>query len=101
MEKKQSSTTAEGVALVRAIEASRPEGERICYDPLARSLINGFSYTMSKLVIDSGLYARMSQGMLEFLIGRERYAGYATLSIPITDEQFAIGWCLILQRVKA
>jgi O-methyltransferase involved in polyketide biosynthesis len=38
MRQKQSSTTAEGMALVRAIEASRPEGRRICYDPTARSL---------------------------------------------------------------
>jgi O-methyltransferase involved in polyketide biosynthesis len=46
--KQQSSSTAEGAALVRAIEASRPEDRRICYDPLARSLVSGFSYTMSK-----------------------------------------------------
>lgn len=32
------------------------------YDPIARSLVNGFSYTLSKLVIDSGLYERMAPG---------------------------------------
>ncbi|MCL5995504.1 MAG: class I SAM-dependent methyltransferase [Chloroflexi bacterium] len=73
MKQNQSSTTAEGMALVRAIESSRPAGQRICYDPVARSLINGFSYTMSKLVIDSGIYARISQGALEFITARERY----------------------------
>lgn len=58
---------------MRAIEASRPEGARICYDPIARSLVNGFSFTMSKLVIDSGLYARLSDGAIEFITARERY----------------------------
>jgi methyltransferase (TIGR00027 family) len=61
------------MALVRAIEASRPAGQRICYDPIARSLVPSFSFTMSKLVIDSGLYARISQGALEFITARERY----------------------------
>ena len=74
MQQHQSSTTAEGIALVRAIEASRPEDKRICCDPIARALINGFSYTMSKLVIDSGLYARsFAQGTIEFITARERY----------------------------
>jgi methyltransferase (TIGR00027 family) len=73
MKNKQSSTTAEGMALVRAIEASRPEGMRICYDPIARSLVNGFKFTMSKLVIDSGLYGRFAPGAIEFITARERY----------------------------
>jgi len=33
--KKGSSTTAENVAFVRALESLKPEGERICYDPYA------------------------------------------------------------------
>ncbi len=37
MNDKQSSRTAEGMALLRAIEAQRPEGKRICYDPIAHS----------------------------------------------------------------
>jgi methyltransferase (TIGR00027 family) len=73
MKQKQSSTTAEGIALVRAIEASRPVDERICYDPYARSLINGIKFTLSKLVIDSGIHARFSPGAIEFIIARERY----------------------------
>lgn len=76
MKNKQSSTTAEGMALVRAIEASRPQDRRICYDPIARSLVNSFSYTMSKLFIDSGLYARFApagRGAVEFITARERY----------------------------
>lgn len=76
MRDKHSSTTAEGMALVRAIEASRPEERRICYDPIARSLVNSFSYTLSKLFIDSGLYARFApggRGAIEFITARERY----------------------------
>jgi methyltransferase (TIGR00027 family) len=73
MKQEQSSSTAEGIALVRAIEASRPESARICYDPIARALIPTLSYTLSKLVIDSGIYARISQGAMEFITARERY----------------------------
>jgi methyltransferase (TIGR00027 family) len=73
MQSKQSSTTAEGMALVRAIEASRPEGRRICYDPIARSLVPGYKFTLSKLTIDSGLYARFFPGAIEFMTARERY----------------------------
>ncbi|MBI3943775.1 MAG: class I SAM-dependent methyltransferase [Chloroflexi bacterium] len=73
MNEKQSSRTAEGMALLRAIEASRPEGKRICYDPIARSLVPSFSYAMSKLVIDSGLYDRMAPGATAFITVRERY----------------------------
>jgi methyltransferase (TIGR00027 family) len=73
MNKKQSSATAEGIALVCAIEAEKPEGERICYDPIARSLVNGISFTLSKLVIDSGIYARISRGAVEYITVRERY----------------------------
>ena len=74
MKEQQSSRSAEGVALVRAIEAQRPEGEQICYDPYARALINGgVSFTLSKLVIDSGIYERMAPGAVAFITIRERY----------------------------
>ncbi len=73
MKKSQTSRTAEGMALVRAIESQRPEGKRLCYDPIARALIPGFMFTLSKLVIDSGLYGRSYPGALEFILTRERY----------------------------
>jgi methyltransferase (TIGR00027 family) len=74
MTQKQSSTTAEGMALVRAIEAQRPEGVRICYDPIARSLVNPISVFLSKLVIDSGIYERIGPpGTIAFITARERY----------------------------
>jgi methyltransferase (TIGR00027 family) len=37
--KKGSSTTAENVAFVRALESLKPEGERVCYDPYAASFL--------------------------------------------------------------
>jgi methyltransferase (TIGR00027 family) len=61
------------MAIVRAIEASKPEDERICYDPIARSLINRIKLTLSKLIIDSGLYGRFFPGAIEFITARERY----------------------------
>lgn len=73
MSKPRASSTAEGMALLRAIESQKPEDVRICYDPIARSLANGFSFTMSKLVIDSGLYERMAPGAVAFISARERY----------------------------
>jgi hypothetical protein len=76
MKQKQSSTTAEGMALVRAIEASRPPDKRICYDPIARALVNPISVFLSKLVIDSGIYDRLfapGVGAIEFITARERY----------------------------
>jgi methyltransferase (TIGR00027 family) len=76
VKRQKPSTTAEGMALVRAIEASRPEGERICYDPVAGSLVNGTKVALSKLVIESGIYDRFfapEMGAIEFITTRERY----------------------------
>jgi methyltransferase (TIGR00027 family) len=70
---KNASTTAEGMAIVRAIEASRPENVRICYDPVARALVPAFKYHASKWFIDAGLYGRMAPGAIEFITARERY----------------------------
>ena len=61
------------MALVRAIESSRPEVKRICYDPIARSLIPGYKFFLSRLTIDSGLYGRFFPGAIEFITARERY----------------------------
>ena len=78
MEKQRPSRSAEGVALVRAIEAQKPEGERICYDPYARGLIDGsMSFILSKLVIDSGIYERMAPGRWRLLSSA---SGISTIS---------------------
>jgi methyltransferase (TIGR00027 family) len=73
MQEQQSSRSAEGVALVRALEAQKPEASRICYDPYARAFVPALTYLISKPVIDSGLYERMAPGATAFIALRERY----------------------------
>jgi O-methyltransferase involved in polyketide biosynthesis len=41
MNHQQSSQSTESEALLRAIEAQKPEAKRICYDPSSRALIPG------------------------------------------------------------
>jgi O-methyltransferase involved in polyketide biosynthesis len=48
MKNTRASTTAERIAFVRAPESSRPAGERICYDPLARKLISPAFYPVDQ-----------------------------------------------------
>jgi len=71
MKKTRASTTAEGIAFVRALESSRPAGERICYDPLARQLISPAFYLLGKLFVDRA--ERKGPGVLGFLAARCRY----------------------------
>jgi len=72
--KEKSSKSAEGVALLRSIEAEKPEGERVCYDPYAQSLIpGGISNAISKWIITSGIYEKMAPGAAAFIALRERY----------------------------
>lgn len=60
--------------MLRSIEAERPEGTRICYDPYAAAMANkGIGSYLSKLIIQSGLYDRISPGAMSFVVGRERY----------------------------
>ena len=73
MKQNQSSQSALGVALFRAIESQKPETRRICYDPYARAFIPPFSYFLVKLIVDSGLYERMGPGAIGFITVRERY----------------------------
>ena len=44
MKKNQSSLTAIGIAITRGIESEKPEDERICFDPYARSFVNPVLY---------------------------------------------------------
>ena len=67
----QASTTAQGIAFVRALESSKPAGERICYDPLARRLISSAFYLLGKLF--AGYAERKGPGVIGFLAARCRY----------------------------
>jgi methyltransferase (TIGR00027 family) len=71
MKKGQASVTAQGIAFIRALESSKPVGERICYDPLARCLINPAFYWLSKLFV--GYAERKGPGVIGFLAVRCRY----------------------------
>jgi methyltransferase (TIGR00027 family) len=71
MKKTQASTTAQGIAFVRALESSKPAGERICYDPLARRLISPAFYLLGRLFISRA--ERKGPGVIGFLAARCRY----------------------------
>ncbi len=73
MKQDQSSQSALGVALFRAIESQKPEARRICNDPYARAFIPTVTYWLVKLIVDSGLYERMGPGAVGFITVRERY----------------------------
>ncbi len=71
MKKRQSSLTAEGIAIVRAVEAQRPPAERLCDDPLARRLVSPVLYWLFRPFY--GVKARSAPGVAEFLPLRRRY----------------------------
>lgn len=73
MRKKQSSMTAAGIALARAIESEKPADERVCYDPYARQFVPGWMYHIFGFFIRSGYAERRGPGVNGFLLARERY----------------------------
>jgi methyltransferase (TIGR00027 family) len=73
MHKRQSSLTAAGIALVRAIESERPVEERICYDPFARRFVPTWMYRFFGFFIRTGHTERRGPGVNGFLAARERY----------------------------
>jgi len=71
MKKKQSSTTAQGMAVIRAHESKRPSGKRICYDPFAQKFV-GPGYFLLESAFNA--YAEWrSPGLLGFVVTRTRY----------------------------
>ncbi len=73
MKKKQSSLTAQGIALVRAVESEKPENERVCYDPYARRFVNPFLWYTMKAFMSIGYAERRGPGVADFLVARCRY----------------------------
>jgi len=71
MRTQQSSVTAQGIAAIRAVESSKSPGQRICYDPLARRLVNPFFYFLAKAF--AGYGERKAPGTAGFLVARARY----------------------------
>lgn len=73
MRKSQSSMTATGIAIVRAIESERPAAERICFDPYARRLVNGGLYHLVRFFDRLGYGEKRGPGVMGFLVVRERH----------------------------
>ena len=73
MRRSQSSMTAIGIAIVRAIESDKPEAERICFDPYARQFVNGALYHFVRFFDRLGYSERRGPGVMGFLTVRERH----------------------------
>jgi methyltransferase (TIGR00027 family) len=72
MKRDRSSLTAIGIAIARAIESARPEGQRICYDPFARRFISSAFYYSSKFLVDTGYSEFRGPGVIGYLVARAR-----------------------------
>src|SRR5512136_3170927 len=73
MRKSQSSMTATGIAIVRAIESEKPASKRICYDPYARQFVNGALYHFVRFFDRLGYSEKRGPGVMGFLTVRERH----------------------------
>jgi methyltransferase (TIGR00027 family) len=71
--KSQSSLTAAGIAIARAVESEKPADERICYDPYARHLVPRWMVRVLGFFIMSGYTELRGPGVNGFLLARERY----------------------------
>jgi O-methyltransferase involved in polyketide biosynthesis len=72
MKDRQSSITALGIAIVRAVESEKPEGARIRYDPNARQLLNPLFYRFIHPFIDAGYIERSRSSVQGFVVARYR-----------------------------
>jgi methyltransferase (TIGR00027 family) len=73
MRKDQTSLTALGIAVLRAVESEKPESDRICFDPYARRFLPGWFYRVMRFFIVSGYAERRGRGVIGFLAARERF----------------------------
>jgi methyltransferase (TIGR00027 family) len=71
MKKGRTSITAQGIAFLRAYEASKPPNERICNDPLARQLMSPFFYWVGRVFAAPA--EKKEPGMMGFIAARCRY----------------------------
>jgi methyltransferase (TIGR00027 family) len=62
------------MALLRASETARPEAERVCFDPYARSFVNPITYLAAAPFMRAGLPDRLFlAGTMTFALAREQY----------------------------
>jgi methyltransferase (TIGR00027 family) len=73
MKENQSSITASGIAVARAVESEKPEEVRICYDPYAAMFLNPVFYRFMRFFINSGYTERTGPGVQGFLVARCRF----------------------------
>lgn len=73
MRKSQSSMTASGIAIMRALESEKPAAERICYDPYARQMVSSALYHFVKFFDRLGYSEKRGPGVMGFLAVRERH----------------------------
>ncbi|MDD5368765.1 MAG: SAM-dependent methyltransferase [Anaerolineaceae bacterium] len=73
MRKNQSSLTAAGIAIARAVESEKPADERICYDPYARQFVPAWMYFVLGFFIKCGYAEWRGPGVNGFLVARDRY----------------------------
>jgi methyltransferase (TIGR00027 family) len=73
MRKNQTSLTATGIAVMRAVEGEKPDGERICFDPYAPKFVPAWMYYVLGFFIRSGYAEWRGPGVNGFLAARDRY----------------------------
>jgi methyltransferase (TIGR00027 family) len=73
MRKNQTSLTAAGIAVMRAVESEKSADERICYDPYARRFVPAWMYHVFGFFIKSGYAEWRGPGVNGFLAARDRY----------------------------
>ena len=69
----RASMTALGIAITRAIESAKPEGERLFYDPYARLFASRWMVCLTGLLVRTGYPERRGPGVLGYLLARTRY----------------------------
>lgn len=71
MKKTQTSTTAQGMATIRAVETGKPANKRICTDPLARKFVSPGYFLLERAF--NAYTEWRSPGFIGFIVCRTRY----------------------------
>ncbi len=71
--KRQSSITAEGIALLRAMESDKPADERVCYDPYAKYFVARWLALVAGFFMKIGYAEKRGPGVEGYLVARTRY----------------------------
>lgn len=73
MPQDRASRTALFVAVVRAVESSKPEHARICHDPYAHRFVSKAFFHLARLLERRGYTEQLGTGVFGFMVGRERH----------------------------